>query len=284
MGSEDVFDDDAENQTSLTFVSSSCANQEQLDNVCDQNRNCLKEGFTDNEKRTHSDKETVNVSLNAIEIASRFQESLKTLPEVVTQRVSTETNDLDTGQRTNDLVPNTVSEKEKFTDIKDDSINNNTNVKPIPPKTLDIRTNNNVLDSGTVSKISVNRSYAKGDSTFSVAVRSTSPYPPSDRNKLSAYSEQKMAIAVPQNNNALTAGSQDTDEIYDKDSSPRNTPTYRENTLWDNRMLELIFLVTGTTFLAVCFDLPPLTYILDVLMALIIWLVLRILIEEMQLV
>lgn len=282
MGSEDVFDDDSENQTSLTFGSSDCTHKEILDNMCDQNRNCITATVTDRDKKVIGmEKETVDISLNANEVASMFQQSLKKLPEVVKRNESSETNDIDTGQKPkHEPFRDKVNEKKEITNNKDDSMNNNINLKPvaIPPKTLDIKADKD-LKSGadSVAKISVNRSYAKGDSTFSIAVRSSSPYPPGFTNTLSADSNQiksrtELCDLQNKNNNVIERRLQ-IDEIHQNKSSP-GTVT------WDNHVLELILLISGSTFLALCFDLPPWMFMLDILVALVIRVVLHILLRE----
>ena len=272
MGSEDVFDDDAaENQTSLTFVTSDYANKEQLDNICDLNRNCLRPGQRGVEQLNTPDKDTVDISLNANEVASRFQDSLKKLPDVVVHKVTSETNNLDTGQKSDHHSLSNASTTEQFTDKIDDSLNNNTEGKPIPPKTLDLPTNiNEGLDSGTVSKIAMHRSYATGDSTFSVAVRSGSPYPPSIRHKHCDNTRRKTGAPV----HGTTDRQITTDKVCLQENSSHNCNPSRSFPL-ENYMLEIMLFLSGATFYALFLDIPPHTFILEVLLALVVRLILR---------
>ena len=276
MGSEDVFDDDAaENQTSLTFVTSDYANEEQLDNICDQNRNCLRPGQRGVEQSNTSDKDSVDISLNANEVASRFQDSLKKLPDVVVHKVTSETNNLDTGQKSDNQSLSNANTTEQFTDKIDDSLNNNTEGKPIPPKTLDLPTNNNEgLDSGTVSKIAMHRSYATGDSTFSVAVRSGSPYPPSIRHKHCDDTRWKTGAPVQGTTDGQFTNNLKADKPCIQENSSYNCNPSRSFPL-ENYMLEIMLFLSGATFFALFFDIPPHTFILEVLLALIIRLTLR---------
>ena len=279
MGSEDVFDDDSEIQTSLTFVSSDSPNKESIENICDQNKNCITSLVSDRDKKgTHLEKEKVNISLNANEVASRFQQSLKTLPEIVKRKESSETNDLDTGQKPkHEPFRDKASEKNEKAKIKHDSVSKSMNDKPVavPPKTLDIVANRN-LNAGDeelaepVAKISVNRSYAKGDSTFSVAVRSSSPFPADLLNRISADESTTEETDSQNKNNDRIEKRLKLDDVTE--SSPGNVT-------WDDHVLELILLISGSTFLALCFDLPPWMFTLDVLVVLLIRFVLHFLLQ-----
>ena len=285
MGSEDVFDDEDDIQTTLNFDNSkynsidnvdNTVNHGNVDNIVDLNRNCVISKTVERDKReSNLDKETVDIALNANEVASRFRETLKHLPDIVIGKDSNEISD--TGQK-----PKQDPFRDKIGDMKDnkntdDSVNNNT-AKPvaIPPKTLDLNPKTEFKsDDSSVSRISVNRSYAKGESTFSVATRSSSPYPPDFKKNLKQNESKENLSALRNKNNGATEKNLKTDSVCLTRSSP-------DSVTWDDHVLEIVLMISGSTFLGLCFDLPPWLFMLYVFVALLIREIVGVLLAEFR--
>ena len=285
MGSEDVFDDEDDIQTTLNFDNSkynsidnvdNTVNHGNVDNIVDLNRNCVISKTVERDKReSNLDKETVDIALNANEVASRFRETLKHLPDIVIGKDSNEISD--TGQK-----PKQDPFRDKIGDMKDnkntdDSVNNNT-AKPvaIPPKTLDLKPKTEFKsDDSSVSRISVNRSYAKGESTFSVATRSSSPYPPDFKKNLKQNESKENLSALRNKNNGATEKNLKTDSVCLTRSSP-------DSVTWDDHVLEIVLMISGSTFLGLCFDLPPWLFMLYVFVALLIREIVGVLLAEFR--
>ena len=273
MGSEDVFDDEDDIQTTLNFDSSrynrtdnvdNIVNHGNVDNVIDVNRNCVINKTVERDKTgPNLEKGTVDIALNANEVASRFLDTLKHLPEIVIAKDSNEISDTDQKHKQDPF-------RDKVGDMKenkhtDDSVNNNTDKpNPIPPKTLDLKQTTGLeADDCSVARISVNRSYAKGESTFSVATRSSSPYPPDFKTTMKQNEPQEHGSVLRNRNNGATDKNIITDSV-------RPTENSTGCVTWQDHVLEIVLLISGSTFLGLCFDLPPWLFMLYVFVALLI--------------
>lgn len=137
-------------------------------------------------------------------------------------------------------------------------------------------------DPSSVSAISVHRSYATGDTTSSVARRSPSP-----------FSRSQNLMSLPQNGLDLT---NDTTTLQNLNNE---RILYRMNqkatfyhrswcifrsiatcTGWDDHLAELILLICGSTFLALCLDLPPTTFVMDIIIAMIVKFILSCVLDD----
>lgn len=278
MGSEDVFDDEND-QTTLNFNSCSSANNSNVntateqnsnvDNMTDENRNCVLENHNDKEtKELNMEKESVDITLSAEEVASRFQRSL---PDIIKSKGKNYKSDLDTGQKHNhEPFRDKINKKEDTSYNIEDTKNNNT-AKPvaIPPKTLDIKPEGVFKeDHGSVAKISVNRSYAKGECTFSIATRSSSPYPPCPMTDLKKTESQKHVSHL--------------ENVTKSVGLVKVTESSSECVTWDDHVLEIVLLISGSTFLALCLDLPPCLFVINVIVALFIRVFLNFLLAEFR--
>lgn len=136
------------------------------------------------------------------------------------------------------------------------------------------------VDPETVSVISVHRSYAKGDSTSSVARRSPSPLSRS-RNPMT-FKKNSRHCDINEFSDTTTLQNMNNERILMKMN--KQVPLSRKcfmyfrslaaaNT-WEDHLIEILVLIFGSTFLALCFDLPPTTFIVDILLAMFIKLVL----------
>ena len=289
MGSEDVFEDDDDIQTTINFESSRHAptdnvdnihkhgnignihNRGNVDNIIDVNRNCVVNKTVERDKAgTNLEKEKVDIALNANEVASRFKDTLKHLPEIVIAKDLHEMGD--TGQHKQALLRKKTGDR-KDSDNTEDSVNNNTEKPvPIPPKTLDLKpATRPVADDTSVARISMHRSYAKGESTFSVATRSSSPYPPDFK----TTAKQTGSEHLRNRNNGAT------DESVKADLVRRieNSPGY---STWFDPVLEIVLLISGSTFLGLCLDLPPWMFMLYVFVALLIREIFGVLLAEFK--
>lgn len=134
----------------------------------------------------------------------------------------------------------------------------------------------------TVSSISVHRSYAKGDTSSSVARRSPSPF--SRSRNLMTYSQNGLELC----NDTSTLQNLNNERILHR-MNQRATFYHRFWTIFrslvtckesDDCWLEIILFVCGSTFLALCFDLSPTTFVLDIILALIVKVVLSYVLNE----
>lgn len=126
--------------------------------------------------------------------------------------------------------------------------------------------------------ISVNRSYARGNSTFSVAKRCPSPFPTSRKlvidsdlfhSHLSGYDVTTLQnISNERILSRMKRKTQWCAGLWERVTSLVNV-TNLEDHVW-----EVFLLLCGTTFLALCFDIKPLTYMFTIMLAMMMKLIL----------
>ena len=134
--------------------------------------------------------------------------------------------------------------------------------------------------------ISVNRSYAKGNSTFSVAKRSPSPFSNSRKPMTNSNLSQSHfnMCRFPNNEGYDVSTIQNINNERILSRMKRNTQWCTR--LWDrihsavnitnvdDYLSELCLCICGATFLALCLDIKPLSYVLLIVLAMVIKLLL----------
>ncbi|XP_060592101.1 muscle M-line assembly protein unc-89-like isoform X2 [Ruditapes philippinarum] len=124
-------------------------------------------------------------------------------------------------------------------------------------------------DPSSVSIISVHRSYAKGDSTSSVARRSPSPFSQSRSsingvNNCHSDCTDTSTLQNLNNERILHRMNKETSLCH---KCWHLLCSFATTTKWENYLWEIIFFISGSTFMALCFDLPPTTFIYYILVA-----------------
>ncbi|XP_045181052.2 titin-like isoform X2 [Mercenaria mercenaria] len=137
-------------------------------------------------------------------------------------------------------------------------------------------------DPNTIASISVHRSYAKGDSTSSVARRSPSPFSKS-RNLMTCahngtYDFTDTTTLQNLNNERILHRMNQKSTCYHRCWCLFRSVATATN--WEDYLAEIILLICGSTFLALCFDLAPMTFIIDIVIAMFVKLVLSLVLYD----
>ncbi|KAL4218272.1 hypothetical protein ACF0H5_023008 [Mactra antiquata] len=305
---EDVFDDDDDDvltptPTTLTFVSSAYAqmidNDEHFNDVTVKGNDVTKKGdnnvsdkdcgkcedrvvqngtIVDNSKTSNDDKG----SKNSEEIGKRHRvqgrrhndESVTSehtsRKEIYCDKINNNNKDLQRNKN-NDVNINGVGVKSAKDDLPESE---QSTYEACNSHQTEVK--QRFIDPETVSVISVHRSYAKGDSTSSVARRSPSPLSRS-RNPMT-FNQNGRNCDMYSSNDTSTLQNMNNERILMKMN--RNVPlsskclaylrSIASTNSWEDHLIELFVLLCCGTFLALWFELSPSTFVKDILIALFI--------------
>lgn len=142
---------------------------------------------------------------------------------------------------------------------------------------------------GEPETISVNRSYARGNSTFSVAKRSPSPFSSSRKHITQGSSSNGSTYLCRHQSCDNNTSSYDTSTLQNLNNE-RILNRMRQNTkrcawLWDkfagfvkdvnfnDNLLEVVLFICGSTFLALWFDIKPSSFVFEIVLVMLVKLV-----------
>ena len=286
FGCEDVFDSDNDSPTTafptLTFVSSAYA---QLNDVNNVESGKLRENGSINSNKHALDDRDYHDESDGVDNDFSSSEQVKHCDIIKHENrdISASLNDiLNNNEKNRNLNENHTfkSGNDVTRKSREDMVRRSRSAR-ISNKDLEERTI--YYEQPTISKIAVNRSYATGDSTFSVARRSPSPYPYT-RTPVS-YSQNEAPSGI-----SPRSTIKDTSTLQNLNNERILKKMKRSDILlisWNYfskflyricdevHVSELFLMLCGCTCLALYIDLPPSTFILDILIALFIRMVLK---------